>query len=584
MNGQDEMNDPVLPDAQGEPEKSNDRSKTVWYIAGGCVLLIIIAVCVGLAIYFGLSIFGGGDPIASVTPKDSLMYINLDLTKAQSDNFNNILKVFQEIAETEEPQDSTEAADDFLGEEYGLNFVDDVLPWIGRHGSFVISNIDLTSEDIEYMLIVETRSRSKADDFVTKLITAVEEKEGGSFETSEKDKATLYTYKSAVPGSEDIVIARVGKFVYFSNSDDAILGSASLKKADSLASDPNYKNALSALSKDRLATIYVGAESYIELLKDMAGSDLFYGNSTSFPDLSEYGMGGIAIGASFEDVGVRIDFAVAYDESNMGDFQKEMLSTVYLEPNGDDLVPENTFFFLDANTSQNFGMYFQEDSPLYDQDMMESFDLLEKEYGISVPELFDLLSGEFVIAVGPADDGLPVELGETNVGFTILASTDDEEGFNAWFANLLDVASQDMYVEYEVNNVTFGDYTLQEVSIQDFGEKYTALYYGADNGFFFLGTSHGILEDGLVSKNTLATNTPYQETWKAFPSGSIPYMYFDMLGLVDLMKNNEAYSSMSDLDTMEKNLKKIPVVALAVNEPADHVQSQTLIIFVDQGE
>jgi len=586
MNGQDEMNqdeikqedDPVVP---GQPETAK-KSKLPWII-GGSVLLLVIALCAGVVAYFGLSFFSDNDPIAAVVPNDVLVYVSMDFLQAQSEDFNKALEVFKEISEVDEPQTSDEAADEFFSEEYGLSFTEDVLPWMGRHGSFVVNSADINSEEIEFMFLVESRNKSAADDFLTKFVAAIEEDQGISFETVERDGVTLQVYRSDFGSMEDIVIARDGKFVYMANSEDIVVESVGLKKADSLARDAYYTSALSGLSGDRLATMYMSVDSYIGLLDDMTESDLFYGSPTSFPDVSEYGFGGIAVGASFIEEGLRFDFAVAYDEANLSDYQKEFLSVTYQEPNGDDLVPEDTFFFLGVNNSQGLDRYMDENNPLVDQDVLESFDLLEDELGISVRELFELLSGEFAIAVGPANEGLPVEIGEVNLGFTIIASTNNEDGFNDWFKGLLDVAAQNMYVEYQTENVTFGDYTLQEVSVQDFDENITALYYGADNGFFFIGTSQGVFEDGLVKKNTLATNAKYQETWQAFPSSSVPYLYFDMLGLVDFFKDNAVYTD-SELADMEKSLSKIPTIGLTVNETKNAVQSQTLIIFLDKGE
>jgi len=278
-------------------------------------------------------------------------------------------------------------------------------------------------------------------------------------------------------------------------------------------------------------------------------------------------------------VGIRFDFAAVYDEASMGDFQKDMINTAYLAPTTDALVPGDTFFFLGVNSSQNLGKYLEEGSPFYDQDAQESFDLFEKEYGISITELFDLLSGELAVAVGPANDGLPVELGETNVGVTILASTSDEEGFTKWFDNMLDVAFESMYTEYKIENTVIGDYALQELSIDESGELIKALYYGADNGYIVLGTSRGVLENGLEKKDTLAGNATYTETWKAFPSGSVPYMYLDVQGLVDFIKDNDP-STFDYSEGAEEGLKRIPVVALTVNKPEGNVVAQTLIIFI----
>ena len=583
MNDRDEMiqqETPLqeIPNAQAEPEKPQSNPRTRLYIVGGCLLIVVAVACVAALIYLGITLLGGKDPIAALVPNDSLVYVNVDLTKTQSDKFNNIIDIFQDIAEVAEKKTSTEALDKFMTDELGMNFAEDVMPWMGRYGSLVITGADMNSGDIDYMLILQTRSKAKADEFVPKLVTAMENKQSMNFDTSEKDGITLYTQTSG-----NLVIARAGNFVYFSNSEDSIIKSASLQKSDSLATSQSYKSAIAALNKGRLATIYFNADFYSEYLGSM-GPGLMGSGATPLNELANSGLTSMAMGTSVENVGLRFDFAAIYDETQVSDFYKELLNTGYLEPKTDELIPADTFFFLGVNSSQSPAKYMQEGGPIYNPDIKESFDLLEKEYGISVTKLFELLSGEFAFAIGPADDGLFVELGQANLGITVLASTNDAAGFNDWFKGVLDVASKDMAVVYETNASAFGEYNLQELAIEDSGEKHTALFYGADKGYIILGSSSGILEDGLVRKNTLSTNTTYQETWKAFSSGSAPYMYLDVLGLLDFIKNSDPSLGMSDLGAAEKGLKKIPVIAMAMNKTSGYVQSQTLIVFMDTGK
>jgi len=565
------------PGVQTEPEKTKGIPKSVWFIGGGCLLLLCAAVCVGLGIYLWSNFFGGGD-IASVVPNDSLVYVSVDLTNIQSESVDKVANVFQDLAEVDDKKTAIESLDESMDQEYGMSFTEDVLPWVGQHGAFVITDGDLTSEDFEFMFIAETRNKSKADEFLTKFVAAAADKQDMTFETSERDKITFYTYKSDYDSSQDVILARVGNFVYFSNSEDAIVKSADLKKADSLADDQNYKDGISALSGNSIVTMYFGPDAYVQAIEGM-GSDFFYGSGVPLSELENTGIAGFAMGMSVEDAGVRFDFAAVYDEANMSDFQKDMFNITYSKSQTDTLLPGDTFFFLGVNSSQNFGRYLQEDSPLYDQDVQESFDLLEKEYGVSITDLFNLLNGEFSLAIGPANDGMPVDLGEINMGVTILVGTNDEEGFTKWFENAIDAAFTSMYTDYKIEDTTIGGYALQELSIDDYSGMIPALYYGADNGYVVLGTSKGILEDGLSQKNTLADNATYAGTWNAFPSGSVPYMYLDVQGFVSFLKESDP-NTFSGSESVEKGLKRIPVVAVSMNKPNGNVRSQTLIVFI----
>lgn len=222
-----------------------------------------------------------------------------------------------------------------------------------------------------------------------------------------------------------------GKFVYLANSEDAVLESINLAKSDSLAGSSGYKNAVTALPRNRIVTLYMNPEFLGSVYEEMS----LYGASSAGL-LPDSGLAGIAMSASIVDEGVRLDGATVYDPDKLTDFQKETLSASYLDLTTDALVPGDTFFFAGVNSSMGFGRLTDKDSPFYDSDMAESFDLLESEYGISIPDLFDLLSGEFAFAIGPARDGALAELGEVNMGITLIASTSDEQGFTDWFESL----------------------------------------------------------------------------------------------------------------------------------------------------
>jgi hypothetical protein len=166
------------------------------------------------------------------------------------------------------------------------------------------------------------------------------------------------------------------------------------------------------------------------------------------------------------------------------------------------------------------------------------------------------------------------------MGLTVIASVKDEKAFNAWFEDLMSVASTQMGTELNTEKVMIGSYNLQEVTLET-GRPTpsTLLLYGANNGYGFLSSSHDMLTNGLDAEKTLATNKTYIETWKAFPSGSIPYMYLDMGGLMDLIA--QSAGSSSEMRDMQTKLEKIPVIALTFNQPSTYVQKTTMIVFME---
>ena len=555
------------PEQAQEPKKAGGISKWILIAGGGLLLLLAVAIVAGFLIFRAL--FSGNDPIAAVVPNDSLIYMSVDLIETQSEDFNHFINILQGISE-EKQQTSVEALDEMLQDELGLSFTADILPWVGRHASATITEGDLSSGDVKFMFIVEATNQGNADEFITKFVAALEDRQGESFSQSEKDGVTLYVSGS---GPDTMAIARSGKFLYLANSEDTILKSISLKKSDSLSNSESYKATLEALPKDRLSAVYINGKMYQDLFDSMSGSMSIY--QTSQMGMIEH-IDALGFSATVTNTGLQMDFVGRFNPEELTAFEKEALSLTYLPLTADELVPANTFFFLGANTAKSVASLDQTGNPLYSDDVQESFDLFEQQYGISLKELLGVLGGEFAVAIAPASDGLLNQGSNTNLGFTVIASALDEQGFVNWAEHVLDVASEQMGTPLERKSASFGKYELKEASIQET----MALVYGADQGYIFLGSSSDMLRDGLNNEKSLASDETYLNTWKAFDSGSIPYMYLDMQGLMDLIAENADDYGMSDATDIRDKLKEIPVIAMAWNESPEYTRNATMIIFI----
>lgn len=567
------------------PAKPKGGSKIVWIVGCGILLCLCAALIVAL-VYFGLPLIQG-DPIVSVVPNDSLMYFGVDLAQTRSERFGDMVAIVQELADEDKDQTLTESLDKFMEDEYDMSFTEDVMPWVGRHAAFVVTEGDFSSGDIKMMLILETRNKEKADKFLSEFVDATRKHDDTEFEQRQENGVTFYVYEDTSNPVNDEVLARVGKFIYLSNSQDTILESASLQKKDSLAGSQGYKDAIRVLPRNRLATVYVTGETLSEAMQEMSGN--VYGRGLSYPsymtDLTSQSLIGMAISLSVQQEGLRMDAAVVYDETKISGYQKEVLATEYLAPTTAALLPEDTFLFIGTNTSQAPSSYTEIDNPLYSGDVEESFDLLEQQYGIDIRALVDLLGGEFAFALGPANDGLFAEEGNVNIGFTMLAGTSDEAAFIGWFENALNkLITEDMYMEYDIRDTKIGDYDLKELTLQQGSESSFSFIYGADNGYIVLGSSPSILEDGFTGTNTLAQNEMYRRTWSAFPARSVPYMYLNLGDFMDFLTENADEFGGTDVFDTQKKLQKIPVVAMSMSNRPGHVRSVTLIVFVEKNK
>jgi hypothetical protein len=564
---QSEAANPETPPAEPqEPKKTTGISK--WILIAGCGFLLLLAVVVaGVLIFSGL--FSGKDPIAAVVPNDALVYMSVDLVKTQSEDVNHIVNILQAMSD-EKQQTLVETLDETLQQELNLSFTNDVLPWLGRHASVAVTEGDLANGDVKFMFIMETTNKGKADEFITKFTAALDQNQGRAFDESEKDGVKIYTSGT---GSDAMAIARSGKFVYLGNSEDAILKSISLQNSDALSKSAAYQATLESLPLpgDRLSTIYISGDVYKDLIASAGGN---MGAYQGFIENIE----GMGLGTTFTEAGLQLDFVARYDAEKLSDFEKQSLGLAYLPPTTDALVPADTFFFVGTNTSTSVMALTPTDNPLYNADVQESFDLLEQQYGISIRELLEVLGGEFAIAIAPSSDGLLNQQPPApELGFTIIASAKDEQGFIDWADRALDVAAEQMGTPLEKNSASFGKYELKEASIQ----QATALVYGADQGYIFVGSSSDMLRDGLSGENTLANSETYRNTWKAFSANSAPYMYLDLHGLMETIAAHADTYGMSNADDLRDKLKDIPVIALAWNQSDEFTRNLTMIVFIE---
>ena len=555
---------------EGEKE-TKGMPKAAWFAIGGFLLVILLGV---LWYFFGALLFRRGDPIAEIAPQDTMLYMGFDFLHLQSEEVADIFQIFREMSDAEE-MTMIEALDDFMTDEFNMSFSEDVMPWIGKNGALIVSDFDFNSEEGKYMFVIEARDKGEADIFIADFVLALDDESGMDFTDEEINGIKLYTHEPDY--GDAMYIAREGSFIYFANSEDAIFSSVEIKKEDSLANSEGYINTLVGLPDDRIGLIYIG-EGFFEDFFDVMAEDLYYPGISNFEN---FGLGGMGMSVSAEDVGLRFDFAIAYDEENLSDYYREILSYENLAPTTDALVPENTFLYVGTNRSGVPTSSLWEENPLYNEDTKEALDLFEDEFGISIWELLDMFAGEFAIAIAPAWDGLLTEMGEINLGFAIFASTNDEAGFSGWFDDLLDVFAQQLGAEFKRRDANIGDYQLKELVVEEYGQSLTLGYYGADNGYFILGSSGGMLEDGLGGKGSLADSERYQNTWLAFPDDSVPYLYLDVLELIDFIKDASDSYTVDEIREIEDALERMPVIAMSMNRRSGFTLSSTLIFFIE---
>jgi hypothetical protein len=550
---------PPTQDAPAATPKKKGISKTAWIVGCGCLGLLAVA-AVAAAIFL-LPLLFGQSAIAEVVPNDTFAFLSVDLLKAQTPEASEAFKVLNEVFDTGKEQTAIEALDETLSDELGMSFSDDVLPWIGTHAALAVVEPSPNMEDAEAMLIFETLNKNAADEFILKFVAALEKKREIKFEKVEKDGLTLYVYDADAKG-EDIVVTRSDNLLYISNSEDAVLRSVSLKKEESLAQFKAYQESLAALPEDRIGVLYVaGGEALYDFAKD-AFSDTEGFNTASLDQLKNAGTAGLAMSLSVVNVGIRVDIGASYDFEKMSEGQKAVYDAQVLPVTTDALVAEDTFLFIAAHSSMTVKESLDKQGPEYTKDLYESS-------GVDVSELINFMGGEIALAVGPASDGVLSDMANVDLGLTVMFSVSDEQGIEDWFGAALTKAG----MPYKNESAQFGDYGLTEVVV-DTGTPTTMLVYGADKGYFILGTSPNLLTKALEDKKTLANDPTYKQTWASFPEGGVPYIYVDLQAFSRFLDDMDASIGSAN------SFKHAPILAMTLNPKTANGSLGTLILFI----
>ena len=148
----------------------------MWIAIGGAAGLVILVIVVVAALFRG----GGGsvpESTAKYFPRDTVVYswFTLNPGDGQRDQMTDLWERFSEF------QDGLEEMLEDMEDESGINFEDDVWPWIGPEVSLAV--LDLGRLDTPGVAgIIGVRDHDAASDFLEDFLDYLEDEEGAAFD------------------------------------------------------------------------------------------------------------------------------------------------------------------------------------------------------------------------------------------------------------------------------------------------------------------------------------------------------------------------------------------------------------------
>jgi hypothetical protein len=273
------------------------------------------------------------------------------------------------------------------------------------------------------------------------------------------------------------------------------------------------------------------------------------------------------------DAGVQLDTVYAYDTSSLSQDQKTLMEASGADSRTDDLFPEGTIFFLKGQRLDLVWKAYRQvlGASLGSSDFDEAMRMFEQQYGFNPDsDLFPYLNGEWSVGLMPSSEGLLAKSAKVNLGFALLAETDNPSALRATVDSLRPRLEEQgaQFSESEAGGVA-----ITQLGDPSMGSAIAA--YGVSDRYLALGSSSQSLEKLFSGGASLARSSRYSQVWRAFPRGMSPVIYIDIEGAMSFVRESLGASYEAT-----QYLTPIKFFALASSPLRGGVGKSTMILFI----
>ena len=339
---------------------------------------------------------------------------------------------FEELPKFEETVD--DLLED-LEEETGIDFEEEVLPWVGPDLSLGLMNV--TEESGDVVALVGVKDHGAASEFLRDFLAYMED-EGVSLEREDD----IHSFEIWADWDSDMALALSSDWFLFASAEDAlndVLSLISEEEGQSLADSPGFQEARTAMNGDRVMSLYIDLDAGMDLFSDLSSSGADALSDATGVDLASGADAAsdlntpdwLAVSGSFIDRGIAIEAATPLGSDFLGGVALAdepakllpddtlFLSAVSFEPNMDrwraeleqytlaDLIgsdaADDVIEELPGLVPDDFENELDSDSTLAEA-LDYVIDLIDHSIDIDLEEdLFDHLGGQGVIGVRDFD-------------------------------------------------------------------------------------------------------------------------------------------------------------------------------------
>ncbi len=541
--------------------------KKIGIIGGVAAAVVVVVVVIAVVLMYLrvvpipgpiLALVSGAKPpehSAQYYPDDTAVYGWLTLAPGGG-QFDHMQDMFELLNEYRVFEDWWEELQADFEDETGIDFEDDVQPWIGPDASVGLIDYDDSSGIFEAVLTIGVRDHGAAEDFMDDWLDYLERSEGADFDDDSYEDFDIW-----VDEDDEMAFALSSDLLVFATTEDTLeeaIDNISGGSGGTLADDDDFQAARATLPSQRFASFYIHADRASDLAESTPGMLPF---QESVFDLTP---DWVAISAGWFERGLVM-------EVTMPTVSDVELVTGDLSDPGN-LLPDDTLGFVAASFDPDLDRWrdeleqydltsvFPDTNLIYDfnyelssiasyqlglnsppelspgDDMSDMLDLMlwyaEELTGTDFEgEFIDYLAGEVVLAVGDFDfaafEDNPEEEA-VNVVALFSYQNDGEEDLRDTMEDLVDVVEDNAFIQSdEVDVGADEDAVVFEVP----GTGYEPGYVMHD-GYLTFGTTEDALENVVEQQNNggngLSSMPEYQRALSNLPGNRDLLAYFDL--------------------------------------------------------
>jgi hypothetical protein len=565
-----------------------------------------------------------GDATAAVMPPNTMMYFALNTHADQLPNFNTVADAWKDSKEAKMVASGLEVA--FA--QTGLNWADDVQPWLGERAAVGIVDLGgLSTADpaqhipAEYrapsfVIAVQTKDRVKSDATLGAVLKQISQVSHGSIET-ETYRGIPITYlksdNAAMP--ETGAVATINDVIALTlNSDQmkAVINAA--LDGQNLATSANYKAVMSTLPGQNAGAMYMDYNRYMDVLMQMTESmQGSFDNITSNLDSKQAevfkqqrarqeaqmaqlremmkAMGGMGATMSYEPTGIRFDTALQYDPAQMPADQRQLYESALTPTSGRMFasLPASAIMAVDFNLKGGFLNKMLNPDVLAAQfaaldvskeDITAKLDEFQKLLGVNLQtDVLDLMNGDAGFALMARDQqksdamsySMPVEL-------AVLLDSTDAGKLMGSFDKVLQGLSA-LSGKGNVKTQSLSGLPYSAIMIDD----KPVLTYGVVDGRFVIGTdSNTLLGIDNADQASLANDATFKQATGLLPGNRLNTAYLNFQPLWNLIDAQTKGETPASAAAVLNYLNHFKWVSSGAEVPANGLSRGSLHIGVGQ--